>query len=234
MKIQITVHCPDCQGTKVKKNGNKSKSGKQNYFCKDCSRQFIGDHALSYKGCHSELTQKILLMLVRGIGIRDIAEIEKVSINKVLSILVRSNHKIKPKQAHYDCLEVDEFWTYVGNKKNKVWLIYAYHRETGEIVAYVWGKRNKQTARKLRQKIIDLGVSYDTICTDCWDSFIAVFQEDNHKIGKEYTKDIEGNNCRLRHRIRRAFRKTCCFSKKLFNHFKAFDLVFFYINFGFV
>ncbi|MDR3047571.1 MAG: IS1 family transposase, partial [Bacteroidales bacterium] len=29
-------------------------------------------------------------------------------------------------------------------------------------------------------------------------------------------------------------RKTCCFSKKLFNHFKAFDLAFFYINFGFV
>ncbi|MDR3327037.1 MAG: IS1 family transposase, partial [Prevotellaceae bacterium] len=27
---------------------------------------------------------------------------------------------------------------------------------------------------------------------------------------------------------------TCCFSKKLFNHFKAFDLAFFYINYGFV
>jgi hypothetical protein len=38
----------------------------------------------------------------------------------------------------------------------------------------------------------------------------------------------------LRHRIRRTFRKTCCFSKKLFNHFKAFNLAFFYINFGFV
>ena len=35
-------------------------------------------------------------------------------------------------------LEVDEFWTYVGNKKNKVWLIYAYHRATGEIVTFVW------------------------------------------------------------------------------------------------
>ncbi|MDR1023956.1 MAG: IS1 family transposase, partial [Prevotellaceae bacterium] len=26
----------------------------------------------------------------------------------------------------------------------------------------------------------------------------------------------------------------CCFSKKLFNHLKAFNLAFFYINFGFV
>ncbi len=30
-------------------------------------------------------------------------------------------------------------------KKNKQWLIYAYHRETGEIVAYVWGKRDLAT-----------------------------------------------------------------------------------------
>jgi transposase-like protein len=41
-------------------------------------------------------------MLVRGIGIRDIAAIEQVSIKKVLSVLVRSNHVIKPKQQHYD------------------------------------------------------------------------------------------------------------------------------------
>jgi IS1 family transposase len=43
-------------------------------------------------------------------------------------------------------LRKTEFWTNVGEKKNKVWLIYAYHRESGEIVASnqrfaVWGKR---------------------------------------------------------------------------------------------
>ncbi|MDR0565964.1 MAG: IS1 family transposase, partial [Prevotellaceae bacterium] len=131
-------------------------------------------------------------------------------------------------------LEVDEFWTYVGEKKNKVWLIYAYHRSTGEIVAFVWGKRNFGTAKKLRDKLSSLGVSFDTIYTDNWESFNRAFSGDNHVIGKKSTVGIEGNNCRLRHRIRRVFRKTCCFSKKLFNHFKAFDLAFFYINFGYV
>jgi IS1 family transposase len=173
-------------------------------------------------------------MLVRGVGIRDISEIEGVSINKVLAVLLRSNHKIKPKQQHYDSLEVDEFWTYVGNKKNKLWLIYAYHRATGEIVAYVWGKRNSKTARNLRDKLKSMAISYDVVYTDYWDSFVAVFKDDKHIMGKENTKGIEGNNCRLRHRIRRAFRKTCCFSKKLFNHLKAFDLAFFYINYGFI
>jgi IS1 family transposase len=173
-------------------------------------------------------------MLVRCIGIRDIAEIEDVSIKKVLSVLVHSRHMIRPKQPYYECLEVDEFWTYVQKKSRKVWLIYAYHRETGEIVAFVWGKRDLKTANELKKKLSDSGVSYGSIATDDWNSFVTAFKDQNHLIGKRYTVDIEGNNCRLRHRIRRAFRKTCCFSKKLINYFKAFNLAFFYINFGFV
>jgi hypothetical protein len=46
-----------------KKNGKKINK-KQNYCCKDCGRQFIGDHALTYKGCHSKLKKRIELMLV--------------------------------------------------------------------------------------------------------------------------------------------------------------------------
>jgi transposase-like protein len=97
MQITITLYCPDCQSTKIKKNGP-PKFGKQNFLCKDCGRQFIGDHALTYKDCHSSIIQKNLLMLVRGIGIRDISVIEKVSIKKVLSVLVNSNKIITPKQ----------------------------------------------------------------------------------------------------------------------------------------
>jgi IS1 family transposase/transposase-like protein len=233
MQIQITLYCPDCQSANIKKNGKKS-SKQQNYFCKNCGRQFIGDHALTYKGWHSELIHKILMMLVCGVGIRDISEIERISIKKVLSVLVSSKHTIKPRQSHYDSLEIDEFWTYVGKKANKVWLIYAYHRATGEIVAFVWGKRNKETAKKLRAKLSSLGISFDTVYSDDWESFKAAFSTDNHVMGKTNTVGIEGNNCRLRHRIRRAFRRTCCFSKKMYNHFKAFNLAFFYINFGYV
>jgi len=233
MKIKITLKCPCCSKTKIVKNGIKENK-KQNYLCMDCGRQFIGDHVLSYKGCHSELNHKIELMLVRGVGIRDIAEIESISIGKVLSVLVKSKKIIEPKQSHYDELEVDEFWTYVGKKDRKMWLIYAYHRKTGEIVAYVWGKRNYKTAKRLRDKMAKLGVTYDTVYTDDWSSFVKAFKSDNHIIGKKNTVGIEGNNCRLRHRIRRAFRKTCCFSKKLLNHLKAFSLAFFYINFGYV
>ncbi|KAA6325943.1 hypothetical protein EZS27_024896 [termite gut metagenome] len=76
-------------------------------------------------------------MLVRGISIRDISAIQEVSIRKGLSVLINSNYVITPRKSYYPCLEVDEFWTYVGNKSKKYWLIYAYERQSGEIVAYV-------------------------------------------------------------------------------------------------
>ena len=233
MDIIIKLDCPTCGSQKIKKNGRK-KNGKQNYYCLSCHRQFISDYMLEYKGCSSTLNHKIELMLVRGVGIRDIAVIEDISINKVLSVLCKSNKILTPKLSHYDSLEVDEFWTYIGNKGRKLWLIYAYHRSTGEVVAWVWGKRNYKTAQNLRLKLYKMGISFDIIYTDNWNSFKKVFVNDNHKIGKKNTVGIEGNNCRLRHRIRRSFRKTCCFSKKLLNHIKAFRLAFFYINEGYI
>ncbi len=227
------MRCPCCSGEDIRKNGKK-KNKKQNYLCNDCGRQFIGDHNLTYKGCCSGLIDKILLMLVGGIGIRDISIIENAGIGKVLSVSVNSNKNITPGQSCHDESEVDEFRTYAGKKKNKVWSVYAYHRSTGEIIAWVRGKRNLTTAKKLRRKIKDLGITFDKIYTDDWISFIKAFKSDNNIIGKINTAGIEGNNCRLRHRVGRAFRKTCCFSKKLYNHMKAFDLAFFYINFGYV
>ena len=80
--------------------------------------------------------QKILILLVRGIDVRDIAEIERVSTKKVLSVLISFNRKIKPKQLFYNSLQVDELWIFVEKKKNKRWLIYAYSPETKK--SYLW------------------------------------------------------------------------------------------------
>jgi IS1 family transposase len=98
----------------------------------------------------------------------------------------------------------------------------------------VYRKRDLKTAKKLKKKLSGFGVNCEGIVIDDWDSFVSAFKAENHLTGKKHTAGIKENNCRLRHRIRRAFHKTCCFSKKLFNHLKAFHLAFFYINFGFV
>ena len=228
--IQIPIQCPCCQGTNIKKNGF-SRNQKQKYLCKDCRRNFIGDHALTYKGCHSQIKQRVLHMLAEHCGIRHITRLEKISCGKVLSILATSLYRSKPKQQHYEQLQVDEFHTFVRNKENKLWLIYAYEPKNKEIVAYVWGKRDFATVKKLQNKLTQLGVSFTTVATDDWKSFKKAFKNHQHLIGKKYTVHIEGNNCALLHLISRATRKSYCFSKVLNNHIKAFDLGIYYLNY---
>ena len=120
-------------------------------------------------------------MFVRGSGIRDISFVLLISIKKVLNILTSSKYSFTAKKKHYDRLEIDEFWTYVGKKSNKLWLIYAYHRDTGEIADYVCGKRDIKTAEKLRKRRRGCGISYERIGRDDWQSFLSVFAEDAHE-----------------------------------------------------
>lgn len=170
-------------------------------------------------------------MTANGCSIRAISRIMAYSRAKIQAALKRSEHQITPKQKHYDTLQIDEFHTFVGHKKNKVWLIYAYHAKTGEIVAFVWGKRDLQTALALKTRLKELKVTYDRIASDEWDAFINAFSDaDDQWIGKQHTKAIEGNNCRIRHRLSRAIRRSCCFSKTLFYHIKAFNIGFWAMN----
>ena len=213
MQITLEIKCPTCLSDSIKKNGIKV-DGKQNYQCKDCKRQFIGDHALSYLGCNSGITRKILQLMVRGSGIRDIAEVERISIGKVLRTLTESAYQIQPKQSHYESLEVDEFWTLLEIKIINNGL-FTPTIEKQVIVAYVWGKRDLATVQRLKTKLKQLGIHYTRIASDHWDSFITAFKNCKQSIGKLFTVGIEGNNCKIRHRIRRGFRRSCNFSKKL-------------------
>jgi IS1 family transposase len=97
-------------------------------------------------------------------------------------------------------------------------------------VAYAWGKRDLRTAKKLGKRLGRLGISYGRIAADDWDRFISGFAEDNRDTGKKRAAGTERNNCRTR----RAFRRARCFSRKLRNHWKAFAMTFFYINYDFV
>ena len=119
MKIQIDISCPDCHSSSMNKNGIKIYV-KQNCQCKDCKRQFIGDHALTYQCCNSQIAVKTWLMTVYSCGVRDIAVTASTSIGKVLSIICSSVYKIAPKKSYYERSEVDEFWTCVFRKKRKV------------------------------------------------------------------------------------------------------------------
>ena len=189
MSINIELYCPHCHSPGIVQNGHK-RNGSQNYRCKNCGKRFISDHQKIYRGGLSRIPAVVKIMTVRGNGVRDIRAILNISPGKVLQALGSACHQIKPKKNQYDRLETDGFWTYEGRKTNKVWLIYAYHRESGGTVAYVRGKRDLKTAKKLRKRLQRLGIRYGRIATDSWDSFLRAFREDGRTVGKKHTAGI--------------------------------------------
>jgi hypothetical protein len=102
-------------------------------------RQFISDHEMTYHGCCSWVVNLVKIMLVRGMGIRgirdirDISAVLKISITTVVKVLKSGTYKIRPKKSHYDCLEIDEFWIYVGKKRTKYGLFMRITGKTGRL-----------------------------------------------------------------------------------------------------
>ncbi len=222
MKSNKEVSCPYCLSVKVVKNGIKS-SGAQNLRCKGCSKQF--QEMYVYQGCNQQTKGLLLRMLLRGSGVRDCAEILGIGKTTVLKYILRRglNLEIKPKKKHYEQVQIDELWSYVGNKEKKVWLLYAYCAKSKEILAFAMGKRNVKTLKSLLLRLKQVTIDY--FCTDHWEAFKAVLPREKHLIGKEFTKAIEGMNTWLRTRLRRLNRRTTCFSKKLKYYYSMLKLL---------
>ena len=106
MLITIELKCPHCHNTSIERNGRKG-NGSQNYLCKTCKKQFVGDREKKYRGSLSWTAALIKSMFVRGSGVRDISAVLRVSVKKVLKTLKSTKYRIQPRRKHYDRLETD-------------------------------------------------------------------------------------------------------------------------------
>ena len=214
--------CPYCLSVKVVRNGVKS-SGAQTLLCKGCGKQFQREYL--YWACDKNKRAIVMKMLVRGSGIRDCAAVLGISTDAVLRCILRDAAliELKPAESRYHKVQMDELWSYVGKKKRKVWMLYAYCAESGEILAFTLGKRSVKTMENLLLKLKNTEV--DFFLTDHWEAFSAVLPYEKHLIGKAFTKAIEGVNTFLRVRLRRLVRKTVCFSKKLSYHYSMIKIL---------
>jgi IS1 transposase len=52
-----------------------------------------------------------------------------------------------------EAAEIDEMWSYVGKKKVPRWLWHAIDHHTGQVLAYVFGRRKDAVLRKLKQEL---------------------------------------------------------------------------------
>ncbi len=74
------------------------------------------------------MKELVLKLLVRNSGIRDIEAVLGIHRQTILKWLNQAadEREVKPRQKQYQELQIDEFWTFVKErKKKKRWLIYA-------------------------------------------------------------------------------------------------------------
>jgi IS1 family transposase/transposase-like protein len=223
----ISVCCPQCESDQVAKRG-KTEQGKQRYIClnQGCpTKTFILDY--SYNGYLPKIKKQIIDMALNGSGIRDTARVLNISPSTVISEIKKKesclesvNHTVlKSLQASkisvliqkVEDAEMDEMWSYVGNKENQRWLWHAIDHATGKILAYVFGNRKDVVFLKLKELLEPFGIT--RFFTDDWGAYERHLPSEQHVVGKRNTQKIERKHLTLRTRIKRLARKTICFSK---------------------
>ena len=165
--ITQVLHCPYCHGTDLVRHGL-SPEGKQRYRCRACLEGRGRTFLLEYNTpvTRLEVKQQIVDMALNASGIRDTARVLHVSPTTVINELKKApdlqavNHSVllhlPPEQVEggdmaCGCAEVrrglsselDEMWSYVRSKAQPRWLWHALDHHTGQVLAYVLGRRQE-------------------------------------------------------------------------------------------
>lgn len=119
--------------------------------------------------------------------------------------------------------ELDEMWSFVGNKEHPRWIWHAIDCRTGQVMAYVFGRRKDEVFLRLKALLGPFGIK--RYCTDSWGAYKRHLPAALHEVGKQKTQRIELKHLRLRTRIKRLARKKICFSKSELMHNFAADLL---------
>jgi insertion element IS1 protein InsB len=172
----VTVHCPHCDSEQIVKRG-KTRRGTQRYLCQNTAC-VTGSFLLDYRnrGCLPEVKQQIIDMSLNASGVRDTARSLHISPTTVLSALKKQEARLEsvntavlrtldPERVAVDIerageAEMDELWSFVGNKGNPRWLWHAIDHHTGAVLAYVFGRRQDAVFLKLKALLEPFGLTH--------------------------------------------------------------------------
>ena len=227
------MNCPKCESEEIIKYG-KTHYGKPRFRCQDCGRQFVENPTRQpIDAATRDLIDKLLL---ERLSLAAIVRITGVSARWVQSYVnqkyeeVPQEVEVTQKKLGKLTVQLDEMWSFVGNKQHKKWIWLAIDADTREIVGAYIGDRSRRSAKKLWMSIPAVYRQCAICYTDFWEAYSEVLPSKRHKaVGKETGKTsyIERLNNTFRQRIGRLVRKTLSFSKKLQNHIGA---IWYFIN----
>ena len=112
-------------------------------------------------------------------------------------------------------------WTFLGQQLRKFWPWLAVACASRRIVAWVLGRRDAATARRLWQALPPRYHRHGWYFTDLWEAYVGVLPRWHHRRcpkGSGGTSIVEAVNCSLRQRCVVLVRKSCSFSKSLTMH----------------
>jgi len=109
--------------------------------------------------------------------------------------------------------ELDELCSCIGDKDNRIWIVYSIGKYTKDVIDFNVGKRTNKT---LRQVVNTLLLSdAKKIFTDGLRNYKFLIPKNQHKTTQYGTNHIERMNVNLRTHLKRLSRKTICYSKSL-------------------
>jgi IS1 family transposase len=77
-------------------------------------------------------------------------------------------------------IQVDEMWSFVGDKQNKQWKELALDADTREIVSVFIGHRSRQSAKQLWQSLPAVTLQCAISYTDFWSAYEQVLPSKRH------------------------------------------------------
>jgi insertion element IS1 protein InsB len=130
---------------------------------------------------------------------------------------VRQQPPVQPQAVAVVGVELDEAWSFVGNKTTTAWLWVALERETRKILVWVIGDRSKKTAKRLCEALpLTRWQKRDVVyCTDFYAGYDSVIRWERRAYKKGETNHVERFFCTLRQRLARWTRRSLMFSKSL-------------------
>jgi IS1 family transposase/transposase-like protein len=242
--VLAPVKCPHCGSDNVKKNGT-SRNGKQRFLCcnEKCSHKTFIEH-YTYNAYDPNIRSRIFFSIVNGSGTRATARtlgIAKDTVTDALRSIEgmlwyvnydyihrRQNEDITVEVVSVKEAEMDEMWSFVGDKSHQYWLWWAIDHATGEPLAFHFGTREHENLDELLSLLKPFNIK--VVYSD--NNFAYQSRVTNSEVvtGKENTQKIERKHLSLRTWCSRLVRKGIRFSKDHRMHKIVVALV---INFWF-
>ncbi len=158
---------------------------------------------------------QIVQLIKEGCGIRSIARILFVSPSTVIRRILKIAGKTKrsstllPGQNY----QVDELFTYIGNKNNRVCIAYSFNPGTKEVIDLVVERRTKMNLEKIISTL--LLADAKRIVTDKLNIYKELIPKAIHSTMNRGINHIERQNLNLRTHLKRLNRRTICYSKSI-------------------